>query len=56
MRPALTLPIEFAVRVLTGYVPLDTARDLALNGGSAHVFETGQVILVEAKAGQVTIK
>lgn len=50
MRPSLTLPKEHAVRVLTGYVPLDLARavvddpqPLHVNGGREvlHVFYAG---------------
>ena len=54
--PALTLPREFAVRVLTGYVPLDTARELATMGGSAMIFDGGRVISVETNGKQVTIR
>ncbi len=55
MRPALTLPKEFAIRVLTSYVPLHTARELATFGGTALVIEEAKVITVEP-GKLVTIK
>jgi hypothetical protein len=56
MRPALTLPREFAIRVLTGYVPLNTARNLVFSGGSAMDLEASKVIRVETNGKMVTIK
>lgn len=56
MRPPLTLPKKFALKVLTGYVPLGTAQDLAVMGGSALIFDGSRVLSVEVNGKQVTIQ
>lgn len=57
MRKPLTLPKEFAVRVLTGYVPLELARAAVDNPQSLHIRGGREVIhVLPAGPGKVTIQ
>lgn len=58
MRPPLTLPKKFAVKVLTGYeIPLDSARILLDNPGTVHIKGGKDTLTVlDAPKGKVTIQ
>lgn len=58
MRPPLTLPKAYALKVLTGYaIPLDSVRVVLENPGTIHIKGGRDTLnVLDAPNGKVTIR